>query len=115
MANTRHFDELLRAEGWDIVEDRGVPWVIAMGEKIGYAHPFSVYGKLSRSTGNPEIRYQCLRAMHRFAWPDYEPPGTTGMSAGFALTAKAILISRMPGEARPANPTSPAGWGSFSL
>lgn len=72
MTNTRHFDELLRAEGWDIVEDRGIPWVIAMGEKIGYAHPFSVYGKLARSTGNPEIKYQCLRAMHRFAWPDYE-------------------------------------------
>lgn len=72
MREDRPFDTLLEAEGWDIVEDGGLAWVIAMGERIGYAHPFSVYGKLYRTSGNPSVKYECLRAMHRFAWPQYE-------------------------------------------
>lgn len=72
MTDERHFDDLVLAEGWDIVEDMDTPWIIAMGERVAYAHPFAVYAKLYRSTGNPEIKYQCLRSMHRFAWPEYE-------------------------------------------
>lgn len=68
----REFDELIKDEGWDIVDERGKRYVLAMGEKVSYAHPFSIYGKLFRTTGNPEIKYICLRAMHRYAWPEYE-------------------------------------------
>lgn len=72
MSNSRVFDALLHYEGWEIVEENGEQYVIAMGEKIKYAHPFAVWSKLYKTTGNPTIRYTALRAMHRYAWPDYE-------------------------------------------
>lgn len=66
------FDELILAEGWEILQEGDETYVLAMGEKIKYAHPFSIWAKLYRTTANPRVRFTCLRAMHKLAWPDYE-------------------------------------------
>lgn len=66
------FDNLILAEGWEIIEEGDEAYVMAMGEKIKYAHPFSIWAKIYRGSGNPRVRYTCLRAMHKYAWPTYE-------------------------------------------
>ncbi len=72
MVVERPFDKLILAEGWEIIVEDDLPYVMAMGEKIKYAHPFSIWGKLSKTTGNPEVKYTCFRNMHKYAWPEYE-------------------------------------------
>lgn len=66
------FDTLIQAEGWEITVEGEDVYVLAMGEKIKYAHPFSIWAKIYRTTGNPRVRYTALRAMHKYAWPAYE-------------------------------------------
>jgi hypothetical protein len=66
------FDELILAEGWEIQQEGDETYVLAMGEKIKYAHPFSIWAKICRTTGNPRVKFTCLRAMHKLAWPAYE-------------------------------------------
>lgn len=66
------FDKLIEEEGWEIKTTGKESFIIADGKEFPYAHPFSIHSKLFREEPNPNLKYKSLRAMHRYAWPEYE-------------------------------------------
>ena len=66
------FNALIEQEGWDIISTpEGNPAVAAMNKVFPYAHPFSIHAKLVKEESNPDLKFNSLKAMHDYAWPQY--------------------------------------------
>ena len=58
--------ELIEKEGWEC-DDRKVR---VYGLEFPIVHPVGIHLKLYRSSENPEIKFQHLKAAHDYLWPD---------------------------------------------
>lgn len=67
---------LIKQEGWDTFHKKGELFVRAEGIELPYRHPFAIHAKLYRHYEPGENRFRHLRAMHRYAWPQYEETWT---------------------------------------
>lgn len=67
-----NYDLLIQQEGWEIKGKGESGQIIAEGQIFEYTHPFAIHSKLYRSSTNPDIKFNHLYAMQRYAWPDYE-------------------------------------------
>lgn len=71
--------DLIKKEGWEIREEtlrddagRSIVrhHVLAYGQQFPVCHPFQIYAKLYRNETNPELKYQFMKAMHDYLWPN---------------------------------------------
>lgn len=73
MSQENSWPVLIKQEGWEIIREDGQVLVLAYGEKFKLNHPFSIYAKLYRQSKNPKLKYEYLKKMHDYAWPQDIP------------------------------------------
>lgn len=70
MDETAEVKELIKKEGWELARV-GKEWNVKVYEQLfPLCHPASIHLKLYRTSRNPEIKYQHLKAAHDYLWPE---------------------------------------------
>lgn len=62
--------ELVKAEKWEIKSVGGVRTILAYGQEFKWTHPVQIRLKLYRTETNPELKFQHMKAVHDYLWPD---------------------------------------------
>lgn len=60
---------LVEKEGWVVTTENGVSTVTAYGNTYPLVHPAAIYLKLFREEKNPELKYQFMKKINDFYWP----------------------------------------------
>src|ERR1041385_6135927 len=66
MIKTKSTEDLIFEEEW-IIKDG---FVEVFNQKFPITHPYAIYCKLYKEETNPELKYQFLKKLHDFLWPE---------------------------------------------